>query len=94
MMHVGAGGIRALREYESKVIPILKEHGGELVSAFTPQNSNDPECPDEVHLITFPSEEAFQSYRADNRILSLSGLRDASLSKTQLLVSKEIIEYR
>jgi uncharacterized protein (DUF1330 family) len=93
MLHAGAEGIESLRDYERKVLPILEEHGGKLLSAFTPRGHDHPECPDEIHLIEFPSDEAFQSYRSDERVAKLSEMRGACISKTVVHVSKEMVSY-
>lgn len=93
MMHAGSDGIASLRDYESKVIPILEEHGGKLLSAFMPRDHERPECADEIHLVEFPSDEAFQSYRTDSRVTGLSQLRGAAISQSTIYVSKAMVEY-
>jgi uncharacterized protein (DUF1330 family) len=93
MLHAGAGGVKSLRAYERKVMPILEEHGGKLLSAFTPQGHDQPECPDEVHLLEFPSDEAFQSYLSDERVTGLSEMRGVAIAKAVVYVSKEIVSY-
>jgi len=93
MIYVGNGGVESLRDYESRVLPVLEEHGGKLLSAFAPQDHEQPDCPDEIHLIAFSSDEAFKSYLADKRVESLSALRRTAISRTTVYVSKELIDY-
>ena len=49
MISAGAGGPDAIRQYESKVVPIIREYGGKMLSAFRPLKNP----PDEIHLIEF-----------------------------------------
>lgn len=93
MLHAGPEGVEGLRSYETRVIPILRRHGGRLLSAFKPQGNDDPEHPDEVHLIEFPSEDAFQSYRGDPEVTRLSELRAIAISKSTIYVSEELVDY-
>ena len=52
-------------EYERAVAPIIRAHGGRIDVAFRPEKSSDNVLPSEVHNLTFPSQEAFEAYKAD-----------------------------
>ena len=93
IIHAGTNGSEGLQNYEAKVIPILEEHGGRLLSAFKPRGHENSECPDEIHLIEFPSEESFDSYRADPRVQALSEYRRSVISETTVYVSDELVSY-
>ena len=93
IIHARKKGTGALRDYEAKVIPVLEEHGGKLLAAFKPRGHENSEYPDEIHLIEFPSEDAFQSYRADPRVAALSEYRRAAIAETKVFISEEIINY-
>lgn len=90
MINAGAGGLDAVRQYESKVVPIIREHGGKMLSAFKPLNNP----PDEIHLIEFASEEALALYQKDSRVVELRAEREIAIAKTNLYVSSEIINYK
>ena len=90
IINAGAGGPKAMRQYESKVVPIMREHGGKLLSAFKPLNNP----PDEIHLIEFPSEEALKRYQQDSRVVELKAEREIAIARTDLYVSSEIINYK
>ena len=94
MLHAGNEGIEGLQDYESRVIPIMSAHGGRLLSAFRPKGSEHPEIPDEIHLIEFPSEEAFQAYRSDPEVARLAERRGVVISKTAIYVSEELLDYK
>ena len=93
MIHAGAGGIQGIRDYEGSVIPVMRDHGGRLLSAFRPRNREDSDCPDEIHLIEFPSEQAFEAYRSDPHVTALSGLRQSAISRATVFVSEELVAY-
>ena len=89
MIHAGASGLDAIRHYESQVVPIIREHGGTIISAFKPLNNP----PDEIHLIEFSSKEALAQYQQDSRLIKLKSEREKAIAKTDLYISSEIINY-
>ena len=97
MLYAGEHGVSALRAYESKAIPILREHGGQLLSAFTPAPSSNQEqvsaMPDEVHVIEFPSAEQFERYCADSRVAALRNERAEAIANSVVFVSGYFVDY-
>ncbi len=89
MIHAGTGGLDALRRYESKVVPIIREYGGKIISTFKPLNNP----PDEIHLIEFSSREALAQYQQDGRVVELKSEREKAIAKIDLYISSEIINY-
>ncbi|NKB33657.1 MAG: DUF1330 domain-containing protein [Pseudomonadales bacterium] len=81
-------------EFESKAIGILRNHGGELASAFTPNRelSSGNEF-DEVHNLNFPDLDSFKAYRSDPELQKLSELRNAAITNTAILVSDKSRSY-
>lgn len=49
LLYASENGLEGLRAFESTVIPILREHGGNLISAST-NNARTPDDPDEIHV--------------------------------------------
>ncbi len=86
--------IEKFEGYERQAIKIMAEHSGRLISAFT---SNDKESSDiefgEIHVLEFPSVEQFHSYRADQKILELTALREQAIEKTSVYVSNVFKNY-
>ena len=91
-LYAGPGGINALRTYEREAIKIAREYGAELISAFVPQNSGE-NAPDEIHLMTFPSEERLEDYRNDQGRLHLQNEHQDSIADANIYISSDIIEY-
>ena len=81
-----------LEEFERQAVAIMKRHGGQLLSAFeTCRNEDD--SGEEVHVLAFPSDEAFAGYRVDGDLVDLKDLRDRAISHTEVLVSKRLKTY-
>jgi uncharacterized protein (DUF1330 family) len=85
-----ARDVARLREFESRAVAILRDHGGELRLAFRPQTGSGV---DEVHVLRFPERAAFDAYRADPRLQALAALREQAVAGTDVFVSEEVLRY-
>lgn len=92
ILYAGDYGRQGIRDYESKVISILNEHQGVLVSACAVDNQGD-DPPDEIHIIQFPSMEEFNLYKSDPRVTALSALREKVIRKTEIYFSETFHNY-
>lgn len=70
--------------YEDKVLPLLAEHGGELVQRLR-RSTDDAERPVEIQTIRFASDAAFEAYMADPRRTELAADRDRVIARTELI---------
>lgn len=68
--------------YEDKVLSLVPDHGGELLSRVTGDGSDGH--PLEVHVYRFPGQKAVDSYIADPRRLELAAERDRVIARTDL----------
>jgi len=93
MISAGEDGVESLRSYEAQVLPIMRSHGGRLLSAFVPRR-DDRNTPDEIHLLEFPSDESFAAYRADPGVQALAAQRARAIASTVVYVSAEVIDYQ
>ena len=59
-MRIPAGGIETFQAYESLVLPLLPQHGATL-----DRRLRNGDGTVEIHLMTFPSTEALDAYRAN-----------------------------
>jgi hypothetical protein len=55
-------GVERFQHYEAQVIPLLLEHGGQLE-----RQLRSADACTEAHIVRFPSEAHFASYRDDPR---------------------------
>lgn len=82
----------ALEEFECQAVAIMNRHGGQLLSAFETCRNEDGSG-EEVHVLAFPSDEAFARYRADGDLASLKDLRERAVIHTEVLVSERLKNY-
>ncbi len=87
------GDLDALRTYERRVLPLVANHGGRLITAFEPAGRGTPGIPDEVHVLEFPSEDEFASFRDDPRRTALADDQAAALSGATVFVSAHLVSY-
>ena len=92
LLYASKNGIEGLREFESKVIPILREHEGKLISASSNEYKTLNE-PDEIHVIQFPSLEKFNAYKIDSRVVELSSLKNKMIKKVDIYITNSFYQY-
>ena len=81
-------------EFEREAMPIAREHGAKLVSAFRPEpGGGSASMPDEVHVLRFPSRAALAAYRDDERIARLRGLRQRVIARSDVFVAQHRLDY-
>ena len=73
----------ALVAYEDRVLALVPAHGGAVLQRA--RTSGDDGHPLEVQLLRFPSEDAMQSYLADDRRVALAAERDRVVARTELM---------
>jgi hypothetical protein len=79
------GGLPDFDAYERAVLPLLAEHGGRLE-----RRLRTPDDRVEVHLVSFPGDDAFAAYRADPRRSSAAPLLQASGAAIELLAVRDV----
>src|SRR5262245_23656404 len=88
-----SGSMEVFRAYETKAARILARYGG-VIERTVVEEASKPEKPiREVHVVTFPDLEAFDSYRADPDLASLAAMRVASIAHTELLLGHDGPDY-
>ena len=88
-----SGSTEIFREYETKAARILARHGGVIERTVVEQTSGLEKPGREVHVITFPDLESFDSYGADPDLASLAGMRVLSIAHTELLFGRDGPDY-
>ena len=92
LLYASDNGIEALRAFESQVLPILREHGGTLISASSNDNRDSHE-PDEVHVIQFPSQIEYEAYKNDIRVMALQKIKETAIKKMDIYVTNQFYDY-
>lgn len=85
--------LSTLTAFERQVIPILREHGGQLLTAFAAAERSAKGHHVELHVLSFPDGAAFAAYRADPRHAALADLRARAIVSTTVYSSAEIKRY-
>ena len=73
-------GVERFEEYERAVLPVLEEHRGRLE-----RRLRSPDRLTEIHVVRFPSREAFAAYREDPRRTERAHLLVESGAEIELL---------
>jgi uncharacterized protein (DUF1330 family) len=86
--------LERFRAFETAAARVMERHGGALERAVVIPPSRPSGPMKEVHLVTFPTPEAFAAYRNDGELKALAHLREASVVSTEVLVGEEGPDYR
>lgn len=78
--------------FEREAAGIMALHGGRIECAIRIQAAQ-AESPYEVHIVVFPSESAFESYRADPKTLDLAQRRRLIIAKTSIMSGQSVGPY-
>jgi uncharacterized protein (DUF1330 family) len=81
-----------LAKFEHIAVKIMRFHGGDIISAFETLRNEDGSG-QETHILAFPTENAFLSYRTDPRLLEHADLRDKAIKSTSIVTSTTIKHY-
>jgi uncharacterized protein (DUF1330 family) len=73
----------ALVEYEDTVLWLVEAHGGRVLQRA--RSGGLPGEPLEIHLLEFPSEEAFAGYMIDERRTVLADYRNRAIERTEVV---------
>jgi uncharacterized protein (DUF1330 family) len=89
ILTVRRDSIEKFRDYEARAVEVMKKHGGRLERTVVVAADGSPELVKEIHLVTFPNENAFAAYRKDERLTKSAHLRDQSVVHTELYVGED-----
>jgi uncharacterized protein (DUF1330 family) len=85
--------LEQFRAFEAQAAAVMITHGGRIDRTVVVSEAGSPDVIKEVHVVTFPSAEAFRAYRADERLRELAHLRDASVVHTDVLTGEDGPHY-
>ena len=85
--------IDKFRAYEAHAAQVMKKHGGRFERTVVVVPEGSPELMKEIHVVTFPNEQAFAAYRKDERLTKFAHLRDESVVHTELFVGEDGPRY-
>lgn len=89
LLFINEGEEKTFEEYESNVLPLLKNYNGELIYRIRPEKENylthPEECPHEIHLISFNSKKDFENFKNSKEREEFCPLREKSIKKVTLI---------
>ena len=88
------GKTAVFQSYESQAAAIMAEHGGRFELVLKPDEISSGELlPDEIHVLSFASEDGFVNYRQDPRSQALAPLREESVAQAQFVRGVRLPNY-
>lgn len=89
LIFIKPGCEQEFHAFEDKVLPLLKEHNGELVYRIRPDKSafveSSRELPYEIHLVTFSTKADFEGYKINPKRLAFMEMKNKSVEKITLI---------
>ena len=89
LIFVKQGKEALFHTFEENVLPLLKDHSGDLIYRIRPVKENfiesSQELPYEIHLVSFKNKISFESYAADPRRLACMELKNDSVERIILI---------
>ena|SRR5687767_4233876 len=85
--------IDKFRAFERHAAGVMKKHGGQIERTVVVVPDGSLEVIREIHVVTFPNEEAFAAYRKDEQLAEFAHLRDQSVVHTELFVGEDGPSY-
>ena len=79
--------------FETSAAAVMAKYGGaiERTVAVPPAHAGD--FTREVHIVTFPGEEAFAAYREDPALAEMAQLRSEAVVRTEVLIGEDGPRY-
>ena len=94
LIFIKPGCEQEFHAFEDKVLPLLKEHNGELIYRIRPDKSafveSSGELPYEIHLVTFSSKADFEGYAGDPKRTGFIEMKNKSVEKIILIEGLKI----
>lgn len=92
LLYHGPGGKPALDAYGARVLPILHQYGGRMVSASRPSEPRDGD-PDAIDIIQFDEMTGYDAFRADPRHADLVEMRQTAIRDVRLYITDQFVTY-
>jgi uncharacterized protein (DUF1330 family) len=91
MLFLNAGHESDFEDFESSAAEIMRRHGGAIERRVRCAGRADSGEPYEVHIVTFPDQQALDRYREDPDLQRLAALRAKSIHHTVVWQGLDLI---
>ena len=89
LIFIKAGCEATFHAFEDHVLPLIKNHNGDLIYRIRPEKTSfiehSKDLPYEVHLVSFENKSDFESYAEDPKRLEAINLKNESVDKIILI---------
>ena len=97
LLYLHPGSDDAFGRFESAASRIMARYGGRIerrIRIAPTERSADERSPDEIHVVRFPDEASFASYRADPELRGLGELRASAIRETVIWRGDDAAPFR
>jgi uncharacterized protein (DUF1330 family) len=94
LLSVHPGHESEFEQFESAAAQIMRRYGGKLERRIGRTPQSDPAQPEEMHIVTFPDQDAFHRYRADSELASLAELRARAIRQTTIWYGADLGDFK
>jgi len=84
---------QSFRQFEQTAARIMARYGGAIRHTVVIDGQSPSETFMEVHIVTFPTTQAFEHYRADAELAQAAPLRQTSVIHTEILIGTDGPHY-
>ncbi|HUA33781.1 MAG TPA: hypothetical protein VMA09_09275 [Candidatus Binataceae bacterium] len=81
-LYIHPGQEAEFEQFETAAASIMKRYGGAIERRIRCAPKHDAAPPYEVHIVSFPDDQSFEHYRADDDLAKLAGLRARAIRQT------------
>lgn len=93
ILTVRKSALDAFRTFETRAAAVMARHGGRIERTVVVGAGSPSDLFKEVHVVTFPTENAFTAYRNDGALRALSRLRAEAVVHTEVLAGEDGPSY-
>ena len=94
LIYLSPGQAAVFEEFEALAIPLIADHGGELLLRMRPAETawiaGTLELPYEVHVVSFPDDAAFTAFMHDERRQQFLHLKAAAVRASVLIRGEKL----
>jgi uncharacterized protein (DUF1330 family) len=94
ILTVKSEALEKFRSFEKKAAAVMARYGGAIERTVVVPPDSAEGLLKEIHVVTFPNQQAFTEYRNDAELKTISHLRDESVVATELFVGEDGPDYR
>ncbi len=89
ILTVRSEALEKFREFERRAAVVMAKHGGVIERTVVVPPAGAERLMKEVHIVTFPSQQALLAYQNDPALREVAYLRHESVVHTEILAGEE-----